>query len=46
MKNIILILSLLIFITSCAEQVEETPEGIEEPEAEVFCPDYDNNQEG
>lgn len=39
MKKIILILALLMFITSCAEQVEKIEE------TEVFCPDYDGNQE-
>ena len=44
MRKIILLL-LLIFIVGCTRQVEEAPEEIEEPEAEVFCTDYDGNQE-
>jgi len=36
MKKIILILTLLIFIVSCTNQIEEV---------EVFCPDYDGNEQ-
>jgi hypothetical protein len=42
MKKIILIFILLIFITSCTNYIENTPE---ETEAEIFCPNYDGNQE-
>jgi hypothetical protein len=46
----IVILVLLILITGCTQQVEETmPEPVEETPieepAEIFCPDYDGNKE-
>ena len=41
MKKIILILALSIFILGCTEQIEK----INEPKEEVFCPNYDSNQE-
>ncbi|MDP2907011.1 MAG: hypothetical protein Q8O03_03660 [Nanoarchaeota archaeon] len=55
MRKIILFWVLVILISGCAQKIIEeqeqpetaTPtEQIEEPKIEIFCPDYDGNQEG
>ena len=46
-KGLIVLAVLLILISGCAkvEQSETPTEQIEEPKIEIFCPDYDGNQE-